>query len=283
VPSPWQPPREIAGIYWEECFDAAPLGRTLAAALGDDPAGLCLQETADPEQWLARAVDRLPAAGLLQRGPAPELEEFQALNRLTYAACVSTIDAACGALFEALGPGVDDVLLIVSAAAGELLVEHPCLTRGCPPIVDALVHVPLLVRSGAGEAAGSRRGGLVSTADLAPTLIEWFQCADVPERRGGSLLPVVRGERTGTGEEVLFGAARIGWGVRTAEFSCLCGEEPGPGAPPSPGRAWLFRKPDDMADVLDVAEQYAAECESLVQKLRALAQSRPQPEREGGA
>lgn len=283
VPSPWQPPREIAGVYWEEFFDAEPLRQTLAAALGDDPAGLPGQDASDPEQFLARAIDRLPAAGLLRRGPAPELEEFQALNCLTYAACVSTIDAASGALFEALAPGADDLLFIVAGAAGDLLSEHPCVMRGCPPIVDALAHVPLIVKAGAGEAGGSRRGELVSTVDLAATLAEWFGCGEPPGGDVGSLLPVVRGEASSAREEVFFEAAPIGWGVRTGEFSCLWGAMDGDGGPPSPGRAWLFRKPDDAADMLDVADQYPAECESLAEKWCARSQPRPPQGRAGGA
>lgn len=269
VPSPGQPPREIAGIYWEEFFDAALLAHTLAAALGDDASAFPGPSTADPEAWLARAVDRLPAAGLLRRGLAPELEEFQFLNRLVYAAGLSAIDAACGALLDGLDAANDDVLLIVAAAAGELLDQHPCVLRGCPPIIDALSHVPLIVRCGKGEAAGSRRSALVSTVDVAATLVDWFGL-DGPSARGGaSLLPLMRYERETVREEIMFGAEQVGWGVRTPEFCCLCTDDTdAPGAPPSLGRPWLFRKPDDVADIVDVADQYPAESDSLFERLK---------------
>jgi arylsulfatase A-like enzyme len=269
VPSPWQPPREIAGIYWEEFFDAALLAHTLAAALGDDDSAFPGPSTADPESWLARAVDRLPAAGLFRRGLAPELEEFQSLNRLVYAAGLSAIDAACGALRDGLDAASDDVQLIVAAAAGELLVEHPCVARGCPPIIDALSHVPLIIRCGKGEAVGSRRSELVSTADVAATLVDWFHIDDPSPFGGASLLPITRCERETIREEIVFGAEQVGWGVRTPEFCCLCADESvAPGAFPTLGRPWLFQKPDDVADVVDVADQYPAESDSLFARLR---------------
>jgi arylsulfatase A-like enzyme len=271
IPSQWLPPPEIAGIYWEEFFDAESLRLVLAAATGNE--SLVVDTTIDPEQSLTAALPGLVETGLLKRGVVPELEEFEALNRAVYAAYVSAIDAWCGTLLDAISATPpDDLLLIVTAASGDLLTPHPCVERGCPPIVDSVVRVPLIVRIGAGEPVGSRRGGLVSTADIPATLAAWFQ---LPEhtRPGDSLdlLPMIRCEADSVRESVLFGAEGTGWGLRTGEFSCLCAMEQGPaGVPPRLGRPWLFSKPDDAGDFLDVADQNPAVAESLAARISAV-------------
>jgi arylsulfatase A-like enzyme len=271
IPSPWLPPAEIAGIYWEEFFDAESLRLVLAAATGHE--SLAVDTTIDPEQSLTAALPGLVEAGLLKRGVVPELEEFQALNRAVYAAYVSAIDAWCGTLLDAISAtSPDDLLLIVTAASGDLLAPHPCVERDCPPIVDAVVRVPLIVRIGAGEPVGSRRGGLVSTADIPATLAAWLEPPEyTPPGDSRSLLPMIRCEADPVRDSVLFGAEGIGWGLRTPEFSCLCAvEHRAGGTPPRLGRPWLFSKPDDAGDFLDVADQNPAVAESLAARISAV-------------
>jgi arylsulfatase A-like enzyme len=271
IPSPWLPPAEIAGIYWEEFFDAESLRLVLAAATGNE--SLAVDTTIDPEQSLTEALPGLVETGLLKRGVVPELEEYQALNRAVHAAYVSAIDAWCGTLLDAISAtSPDDLLLIVAAASGDLLTPHPCVERGCPPIVDAVVRVPLIVRIGAGEPVGSRRDGLVSTADIPATLAAWLQLPEhTPPGDSRSLLPMIRCEADPVRDSVLFGAEGIGRGLRTGEYSCLCAVEHGAGgAPPRLGRPWLFSKPDDAGDFLDVADQNPAVAESLAERISAV-------------
>jgi hypothetical protein len=272
VPSPWLPPREVAGIYWDEFFDAESLRLALKAATENETIAAGGDSAFDPEQSLVDALPKLAETGLLTRGIVPELEEFQVLNRMVYAAYVSAIDASCGTLLDAVSAtATNDLLLIVTATAGDLLAPHPCMERGCPPIVDALVHVPLIVRTGAGEAVGSRRGALVSTTDIPATLAAWFQLpASAARGESRDLLPMMRCEADVQRQEVTFGADGIGWGVRTPDFSCLCALEHDPGcAAPRLGRPWLFSKPDDAADYLDVADQNPAVAESLAAHIAA--------------
>ncbi len=271
IPSPWLPPPAIAGIYWEEFFDAESLRLVLAAATGNE--SLAVDTAIDPEQTLTASLAGLVETGLLKRGVVPELEEFQDLNRAVYAAYVSAIDAWCGTLLDAIiATAPDDLLLIVTAARGDLLTPHPCIERGCPPIVDAVVHVPLIVRIGAGEPVGSRRSGLVSTADIPATLAAWFQRpAHAMFGDSRDVLPMIRGEAAPVRDSVVVGAEGIGWGLRTGEFSCLCAVEHGPGgAPPRLGRPWLFSKPDDAGDFLDVADQNPAVAASLAARISAV-------------
>jgi arylsulfatase A-like enzyme len=105
-----------------------------------------------------------------------------------------TLDTWLGEVLAVLNTdGHPDTLLIVAAGSGDLAGPHAELSAGCPPLVDPLVRVPLLIRTGT-EADGTRRGGLVSTNDLAPTLADWFRVPDQSKRRSRSLWPLLSDE-----------------------------------------------------------------------------------------
>jgi arylsulfatase A-like enzyme len=207
--------------------------------------------------------------------PGAEAGDFQDAEeagaaRAEFAGEVGELDANFGRWLDerqdVLG---DDTLLVVTARSGAALFPHPSVARGCPAIVDPIVRVPLIVHAGRNEQCGTRRRGLVSAVDLEATLEEWFGI-DGGREEGRSLLPVLRGEVEQVRDAVQFSCEGAGRGVRTERFSCLCPagmELPVAGAGwdfSGPNRPWLFTKPEDVWDMLDVAAQYPDEVDRLV-------------------
>jgi hypothetical protein len=206
--------------------------------------------------WLSR--DRFATSPLVGR-----------LRRCVYAAAVRTLDDWLGQLITLLkSDGQPDGLLIVAAGAGDLAGPHAELSAGCPPLVDPLVRVPLLIRTGT-EADGTRRGGLVSTRDLAPTLAEWFRAPDAVDERldSRSLWPLLNDEVHAVRDDLLIGSPAAGWNLRTLEFACLCAPAHGE-SDDSADHARLFVKPDDAWDTLDVAGQYQSITDDLSRRIR---------------
>jgi arylsulfatase A-like enzyme len=268
VPSPWVPPREVAGMYWDEFFQPEALLVALDAAGVPLDAALSADDV-DPEELLNGSIDTLAAHGLFSRGHAPAASDASALRRAVYAAYVSALDSWFGKLSRAWSElAADDSVLIVTAASGDLTAPHPQVSAGCPPLVDGLVHVPLLVRLGRGEPPGTRRRALVSLADLAATLAEWFGVPfDTGDKDSRSLVPLLAGAEDSVRDVVHFGADGIGWGVRMDKFSLLV---PAAAGSPADGdvsaRPRMFHKPDDVGDVHDVAEQHPDLVEQLVRQ-----------------
>ncbi len=268
VPSPWVPPREVAGMYWDEFFQP----ETLLVAL--DGAGVPLDaalpaDDVDPEELLNNSINTLAAHRMLSREQVPATPDATALRRAVYAAYVSALDSWFGTLSRAWSElATDDSVLIVTAAAGDLTAPHPQVSAGCPPLVDALAHVPLLVRVGRGEPPGTRRRALVSLVDLGATLAEWFGVAfDAGDTDARSLVPLLTGAEDRVRDVVHFGADGIGWGVRTDKFSLLVPSASGsPADGDASARPRLFHKPDDVGDVHDVAEQHLDLVEQLVEQ-----------------
>lgn len=96
------------------------------------------------------------------------------------------LDVALGRLLDRLRshPRWRDLLVIVTADHGEALGEHRYIGHGVQ-LYDELVHVPLLVKSGAGTpeapAAGTTWPALVQSVDLFPMVL---QHAGVPVPEG---------------------------------------------------------------------------------------------------
>lgn len=238
--------------------------------------GVSWFEECNAEWAAARRAGRSTLAWLQRPGAcAPKFDDAEqaAAARAAYGARVIQRDAELGRWLdehpEALA---EDTLLIVTAASGAVLFPHPGVARGCPEIVDPLVHVPLLVRAGDSKEAGTRRRGLVSSVDLAATLCGWL---GIPCRlaESRSLLPVLRGEAESVRESVCFEREGVGRGVRTERFTCLC--RSGLEIPEDEvgwdftgrDRPWLFVKPDDAWDMLDVAGQHPEELDGLLRAL----------------
>jgi arylsulfatase A-like enzyme len=156
-----------------------------------------------------------------------------------------------------------------------VLFPHPNVARGCPAIVDPIVRVPLIVHAGRDEQSGTRRRGLVSAVDLDATLMAWFGI-DGAQEESRSLLPVLDGDVEQVRDAVQFSCEEVGRGVRTERFACLFPAGLDLAATPAgwdvagSNRPWLFSKPEDVWDMLDVAAQYPDEVDRLVRSMGLL-------------
>lgn len=259
VASPWQP--SIESLRVEEgdgwSWDLWEAGLRLAGAEQADA-----EREMEPAGRMRAGLPQLAAAGLLQRNAVQEHPELAPLLRSMFTACVRDLDTEFGTWLENGAQQLEGALLIVTARRGELLFPHPRLAEGCPAIVDPIVRVPLIIRRPECGAAGTRRAGIVSHADVAATLLEWFDLQPRP-MEGRSLLPVLRGETESVRELVHLQGESGERGMRTPEFSLLTVGQVEEAGADADNRYWLFRKPEDAWDVLDVGRQFPEELERL--------------------
>ncbi len=86
----------------------------------------------------------------------------------------------------------EDMIFVVTSDHGEEFNDHGSWGHG-HSVYQELLHVPLMVRWPAAEAAGRRVPQVVSTMDISPTVLEASGVA-IPEAfEGGSLLGYLRG------------------------------------------------------------------------------------------
>jgi len=86
----------------------------------------------------------------------------------------------------------EDMVFVITSDHGEEFNEHGSWGHG-HSVYQELLHVPLIMRWPAAEAAGQRVPQVVSTMDIAPTVLEASGVA-IPEAfEGGSLLGYMRG------------------------------------------------------------------------------------------
>ncbi|MEV0974650.1 sulfatase-like hydrolase/transferase [Microtetraspora glauca] len=106
--------------------------------------------------------------------------------RNRYAALLSMCDRSLGRVLDLMDELAmwDDTMLIVCTDHGLLLGEHDWWGKNAPPFYDETIHLPLFVWDPRSRVAGERRGSLVQTIDLAPTLLEFFGVDRTPDMRG---------------------------------------------------------------------------------------------------
>jgi arylsulfatase A-like enzyme len=200
---------------------------------------------------------------------------------------VRAIDESFGRLYETVRDqqraSGSETLLILTAAGGmpESVSSPDSLPNPLPeplrPLAECAVHTPLLVRAAGGH-GGLRQSSLVQTADLVPTLLEWFGIStEGVACDGRSLLPLLREDvPTGGRDAVCFGDGPHCCGIRTRDFCLMsprvaeetCAElELGNSTVDPPG-VRLFVKPDDPWEVHNVAEQEPETVARLLERLR---------------
>jgi len=109
------------------------------------------------------------------------------LVRGAYRAEVREVDHHVGALLDLLArQGLfTDAVIAVVADHGEYLGEHGLHDHH--GLRDEVLHVPLMIRA-PGTAGGTRRREVVSTLDLAPTLLDLMGLPQLPGAQGRSLV-----------------------------------------------------------------------------------------------
>ena len=162
-------------------------------------------------------------------------------------------------------------LLLVTAAQGLQQPEDASDPAAAVRICDSLVHVPLLGRNGSSLAAGVRCNALVSIGDVGVTLQDWFGLRNADSDDDVSLLPMFDGDDSGARELLILQAAGKQVGIRTRDWLLvtLLDEERSASQQrvDAVEAAALFRKPEDLWDVLDVSTQSPDVVERLVDRL----------------
>lgn len=90
--------------------------------------------------------------------------------KAAYYGAISFIDFQIGRILDALGPEINNTLVVFSSDHGELLGDYGCFGKRC--MLEASVRVPLLVRFPGGYGSGMRCPTPVSLCDLYPTFAE---------------------------------------------------------------------------------------------------------------
>jgi len=124
---------------------------------------------------------------------------------------IEALDAALGRFLDALDRHglYDDALIVFAGDHGEMNCELALVDKGVYGHPKVAL-TPLAVKLPAGEAAGTRVGGLVTLLDIAPTLLEVAGVTPTERLDGESLLPLIRGQTTARGAPFVFEA---GWHV----------------------------------------------------------------------
>lgn len=97
----------------------------------------------------------------------------------------------------------DETLFIVVSDHGEEMADHGGWQHD-QSVYQELMHVPMVMHFPGGEFAGTRVKAPVSLVDLAPTILDYL--GDDLGRRslsGRSLMPLARGEATGSGPRIV--------------------------------------------------------------------------------
>jgi len=143
-----------------------------------------------------------PNYGPITDQEKPYIEHMRYMN----AALISMCDAYLGRVLDAMDKNDlwKDTMLIVNTDHGFLLGEHDWWAKCAMPFYEEIAHIPLFVWDPRLAVAGERRDALVSTIDIAPTLLEFFQTEIPKDMQGRSLMPVIR-DNTPIHDGILFG------------------------------------------------------------------------------
>jgi arylsulfatase A-like enzyme len=175
----------------------------------------------------------------------------------SFAAAVTAFDTELGRLINELrARGLDQsAAWVMTSGYGWPLGDHGIVGPVGSRMHEELVHLPLIIRL-PGHRQGLRRvPAFTQTADLAPTLLELFAVPRPVDVPGASLAPLTVGVTPHWRDAArsICGAERA---IRTTEWAFL------PATADRPAR--LYRKPDDIWEVNDLAPRHPDECERLV-------------------
>jgi arylsulfatase A-like enzyme len=119
------------------------------------------------------------------------------LVKATYAACLTMVDTWLGHFMRELraqGRDKDTVVGLVSDH-GIFLGEHDLTGKSDSYLYEELIHVPLMLRSPDGRAAGRKSDYFATTVDLGPTLMRMAGHAPPDGLDGTDLSPLLDGGR----------------------------------------------------------------------------------------
>jgi arylsulfatase A-like enzyme len=126
--------------------------------------------------------------------------------RKCYAALLTMTDHWCGRLFqklEALGLW-EDTLIVFTTDHGTMLGEREYWMKTWMPVYPEIGHIPLVIKPPRSR-GGGRIGALTQTADVMPTLLDYFGCPLPPHVTARSLRPLLENSAGAWREDIIFG------------------------------------------------------------------------------
>lgn len=118
-----------------------------------------------------------------------ESKHLARIIKAAYYSIISHLDFHVGRILEALGPAIDNTLIVFSSDHGEMLGDFGCY--GKRSMLDASARVPLVARWPGQFTAGARVDQAASLIDLYPTFIETAGGKADETREGVSLQHLV--------------------------------------------------------------------------------------------
>lgn len=174
-----------------------------------------------PDEYISRLFDPDSMSELdwPPYSPCNESQEIIDVMRKKYLALVSFCDESLGKVLDLFDTHHlwEDTMLIVNTDHGFLLGEHDWWAKSMMPEYQEIAHTPLFIWDPRCKVEHARRGSLVQTIDLAPTLLDFFGI-DIPKDMLGKPLGGVVADDTPVRQYGIFGAHGGQINVTDGEF-----------------------------------------------------------------
>jgi len=194
----------------------------------------------------------------------------------SFAAALTSFDAEVEVVIEVWRERQLDrtAAWVVTSGYGWPLGEHGVVGPHASRMHPELVHLPLMIRFPEHRQGMRRVSGFTQSSDLASTLAELFRIGKSMDWQGESLMSLTSGSSTQVRELVRSSSARtshIERGLRTLDWAYL------PAVPETGEPQRLYRKPDDIWEVNDLAPRHPDECDRLAALLDNTTKIAPEP------
>lgn len=127
----------------------------------------------------------------------------------SYWAVITEIDSEIGRIIDVLKQAgqYDNTIIVFTSDHGDMLGAHGLATKGIGTSYEEVYNIPCILRVPGMQQTGEDSDTIISLIDLAPTLLDLCDAAELPDAQGRSLRPVL--ERTHNADE---------WRAGHAEF-----------------------------------------------------------------
>ncbi len=283
IPEPWLPPEGFATLYFED-FEERGCDMTTVALgnWGTHPA-VYAGYVSLLDHWLGELFVAVKTSALNE----PTLLVFVAARGCDWTQepgprrefIPRDDDAEEESPTVAESPPIEadaaDIASVTETTA--VRVHQPAVPRPTHSLTESVTRTPLILRlfdEGAfdSEFAGTRSNRLVQTADLAATLLHFFQLPMSPVVTDGRSLLNELTETEPRRESICFTDGNGSRGIRTAEWSCLVQVAASSDTTEFSDHepvVQLFAKPEDYWEVNDVSGQQREVTAALIERLNA--------------
>ena len=275
VPIPWVPPDFFASLYLDELEAELEIESDNSESMASVDTAKPTDDESTVERDEPQPFDRI--CGDADGSVHPISSDEWQIARFVYAGYVTMLDVWLGRLLENIEKNLSGqpVVLIISAASGQLLGEQMAEDEAQNALPEQLVHTPLIIWNSAAEHLGNRRSDFVQTVDMLPTILDTFDIDSSHVKCDGtSLWPTVINNERIARDYVALGDAAGNTGIRTRELYLTRTSANQTRDESAENEAVaLFLKPDDFWDVYDASEQRSEDVARLQATLDAFLSS----------